>query len=240
MDTKKLTEKGNTLIVAHRGLSGIERENTASAFVAAGNRSYFGIECDVHRTVDGRYVIIHDDNTARVAVDRLVVEESTFDTLRSLVLLDTDGARSRKDLCIPTLEEYILICKKYGKVAVLELKNHFEKDDVEDICEIIDSLGYLESTIFISFDYENLVFLRELREDAKAQFLVSKFEDGLLEKLMRYGLDLDIYYKALSPENIALCHQNGVRVNCWTVDDPEKAALLISWGVDFITSNILE
>ena len=62
-------------MVAHRGLSGIERENTCAAFVAAGNRSYFGIECDIHRTVDGGYVIIHDHNTERVAIDKLVVEE---------------------------------------------------------------------------------------------------------------------------------------------------------------------
>ena len=43
MNTIKF-EKGNVGVVAHRGLSGIERENTASAFVAAGNRSYYGIE----------------------------------------------------------------------------------------------------------------------------------------------------------------------------------------------------
>ena len=240
MDTKKIADKKSTLIVAHRGLSGIERENTAAAFVAAGNRSYFGIECDVHRTVDGKFVIIHDDNTARVAIDRLVVEESTFDTLRSLVLLDTDGARSRNDLRIPTLEEYIKICKKYDKTAVLELKNHFEKEDVGEIIEIIEAIDYLDKTIFISFDYENLVFLRELRPNANAQFLISTFDDDLIERLKKYDLDLDIHYKALTRENIALCHSNGIRVNCWTVDYPERADELISWGVDYITSNILE
>ena len=30
-----------TRMIAHRGLSGIERENTCAAFVAAGNRSYY-------------------------------------------------------------------------------------------------------------------------------------------------------------------------------------------------------
>ena len=53
----------NVRMIAHRGLSGIELENTNSAFVAAGNRSYFGIETDVHITADGQFVIIHDDNT---------------------------------------------------------------------------------------------------------------------------------------------------------------------------------
>ena len=38
MDTVKIDAK-STKMIAHRGVSGIERENTAAAFVAAGNRS---------------------------------------------------------------------------------------------------------------------------------------------------------------------------------------------------------
>ena len=240
MNTIKIADKKNTLMVAHRGLSGIERENTNSAFVAAGNRSYFGIECDVHSTIDGKYVIIHDDNTERVAIDKLVVEESTYETLRALRLTDKDGQRGRSDLRIPGLEEYISICKKYEKVAVLELKNDFETEDIAKICEIINRLGHFEETIFISFSYENMVKLKTLHPEARAQYLVSKFGDDLVEKLTAYGLDLDIYYKALTEENISLCHGKGIKVNCWTVDDREAAELLIGWGVDYITSNILE
>ena len=46
MNTIKFDKK-NVKVIAHRGLSGIETENTNSAFVAAGNRSYFGIETDI-------------------------------------------------------------------------------------------------------------------------------------------------------------------------------------------------
>ena len=58
MDTVKINKR-NTQLVAHRGLSGIETENTNAAFVAAGNRSYYGIETDVHRTADGKFIIYH-------------------------------------------------------------------------------------------------------------------------------------------------------------------------------------
>ncbi len=57
MDTIKI-EKKNTLMVAHRGVSGLEKENTLAAFVAADNRSYYGVETDVHRT-RGRQVRRH-------------------------------------------------------------------------------------------------------------------------------------------------------------------------------------
>lgn len=80
MDTVKIN-KNNTALIAHRGLSGIECENTAAAFVAAGNRSYFGIETDVHKTADGKFIIIHDDNTGRVCAEDLSVENSNYDDL---------------------------------------------------------------------------------------------------------------------------------------------------------------
>ena len=55
MNTIKLNDR-KAKIIAHRGLSGLEKENTCPAFVAAANRSYFGIETDVHMTKDGKFV----------------------------------------------------------------------------------------------------------------------------------------------------------------------------------------
>ena len=65
--------------------------------------------------------------------------------------------------------------------------------------------------------------------------------DGFLQEVLtenRFGLD--IYYGALDAEKIALCHEKGITVNTWTVDDPAVAENLIAWGVDMITTNILE
>ena len=52
MNTIKFDKK-NVKVIAHRGVSGLERENTCASFVAAGNRSYYGIETDIHKTMDG-------------------------------------------------------------------------------------------------------------------------------------------------------------------------------------------
>jgi len=121
MDTLHLNDS-NVKMVAHRGLSGLETENTCAAFVAAGNRSYYGIETDIRRTADGKFILFHDNDTKRVGMDELVIEKTTFDTLRALRLCDKDGTKTRKDLGLATLEEYISICRKYDKVSVLESK----------------------------------------------------------------------------------------------------------------------
>ena len=239
MDTQHL-ESPKPKMIAHRGTSALEMENTASAFVAAGNRSYFGIESDVHRTADGKFVIIHDDNTKRVALDHLIIEESTFDTLRAIQLCDKDGKRGRKDLIIPTLQEYIQICRKYNKVSILELKNHFEPNDLDAIIEIITEEGWLDNTIFISFDLPNLVCMREKLPQQKLQFLIVDYPDWLMDTLIKYQLDLDIHYRSLTEERVQQLHRAGIEIGVWTVEDLDDARRLFQWGVDYITSNSIE
>lgn len=239
-DTIKI-DSGNVKMVAHRGLSGLEKENTCSAFVAAGNRAaYAGIETDVHRTLDGRFVIIHDDSTARVGIDSLDVENTTYETLKKLRLTDMDGQRGRADLVLPDLEDYIGICRRYHKIAVLELKNHFEQTDIAKIVEIIRGMSYLDHVIFISFDLANLIVLRALLPKQKIQYLLESFSDADLEIMKANTLDLDIDYTALTPEIVQKVHAAGREVNCWTVNDPDAGLNLVAMGVDYITSNILE
>ena len=240
MNTIKFTHPEKPLMVAHRGVSGLETENTNAAFVAAGNRSYYGIETDVHRTLDGKYVTIHDDNTARVAIDKLVVEESTYDTLRGLLLKQKDGAKGRTDIRIPSLAEYISICKYYEKVCILELKNHFEKEDIDNICQIINDLGYLQGVVFISFDFDNLVQIKAKYPDHPVQFLTDKCDKALIQELTKYKMDLDIHFSGVNAEMVKACHEAGIQINCWTVDTLEEAERVTACGVDFITSNILE
>lgn len=226
-------------MVAHRGVSGLERENTCAAFVAAGNRSYFGVETDIHRTADGRYIVFHDDNLVRLLGDERVVEETTFDDLRALRLTDLDG-NARGDLLLPTLEEYVHICKKYDKDCVLEIKNHFEPEDIDNVIAIIREIGWLERTVFISFDLPNMICIREKLPQQRAQYLVSTFGDDLLDILKGHHLDLDIKYSSLSAEQVRACHEAGIEVNVWTVNEAADAERLAGYGVDYITSNILE
>lgn len=240
MDTLHLENHGAVKMVAHRGMSGLELENTNSAFVAAGNRSYFGIETDVHRTADGQFIIIHDDNTKRVALDEMIVEKTYFETLRALRLADKNGQKGRKDLMMPSLQEYIQICKKYDKKSVLELKNHFSPADIDAIIAIIREEGWLENTIFISFDLPNMICIRERLPQQKAQYLISSYTDWLVDTLKKHALDLDIHYKALTAERVKELHDAGIEVNVWTVDTLEDCQRMVEYGVDYITSNIVE
>lgn len=248
MDTIKI-RSGSTRMIAHRGLSGLETENSIPAFVAAGNRSYYGVETDAHVTKDGRFVVIHDDTTGRVAREDVRVEESDYEAVRGIALKDMCPAaeaaqdvclEDRQDLIIPNLKEYITICRKYGKTCVLELKNEFLPEDVKRLVEEIEDLGYLEHVVFISFALNNMIRLRDLLPDQGLYYLTMEYNGEILDTLKRYGLNLDIYYKALTKEIVEELHGEGILVNCWTCDDKAQAEQLAAWGVDFITTNRLE
>ena len=242
MNTIKV-KQNKVKMVAHRGVSKLERENTNAAFLAAGNRRYFGIETDVHKTADGLFVAIHDYTTGRVtngAVD-IEVEGNDYNTLKEVILPDLDGSTHREDLRIPLMLDYIKICKKYEKVCVLEIKPDFSKEELAEMVEIIKQEDYLDQVIFIAVGSENCVLLREMLPNQPIQWLTSKeFTDEMKEFIYKHNLDLDIRHDRLTQEIVDELHANNVLINCWTCDEPERAEELMNMGVDFITSNILE
>ena len=238
-DTIKWQSKGNVKMIAHRGLSGLERENTNAAFVAAGQRSYYGIETDVHITADGKMIVVHDDDLKRIADLDMSVEGSTFDELRKVRLKDLDE-NERLDLCLPSLEEYISICKKYEKQAILELKNPMPKGKVWEIAKIIKGMGWFERTTFLSFEGENLVFMREKYPEADVQYLTAVCSEEEMQFMLDNRIDADLCGYCVTKEIVDRLHEAGLKVNCWTLDTLEHAELAKRVGVDFITTNILE
>ena len=239
MNTRKFDKK-NTKVIAHRGLSGIEVENTCSAFVAAGNRSYYGVETDIHRTADGKFVVGHDDNLKRIAGEEIYLEKTSLKVLQSVVLYDKDGTKGREDLRPCTLENYLSIVKKYEKHAILELKSEFTDEEIEKIIEIVKSYDYLENVPFISFIYENLTKIKKILPNQSAQYLFWKVTDEEIARLVHDKIDVDVWCKELTREQIEACHEAGLTVNCWTVDEIIDGERFAEWGIDYITSNILE
>ncbi len=250
-DTVRLSrrEKKKTRIVAHRGVSWLETENTCTAFASAGQRSYFGIETDIHRTLDGEFINIHDNNMARVSGVDHTVEDSTYAESAAITLIDTDGKTPRSDLHTPKLSEYISICAHYKKYAVLELKNDFDEDELRKIVSIIEGYGYFDRVVFISFYLSVLKRLRALRPDAVVQYLVSvapkgtdpkEHEKQFISDLLENRMDLDAHHSLITKDLLKTLHKAGLKVNAWTVNTKEEAVRLCKMGIDFITSNIIE
>lgn len=238
--TKILEDKGGVKMIAHRGLSGIVLENSLPAFELAGQKSYYGIETDVHVTKDGKYIIFHDDDLKRIVGLDIVIEETDYAALRALRFKDTYGDSDREDMFLPSLDEYLETCKKYDKQAILELKNKMQPQDVLGIAKTVKNSGWFDRTTFISFSSENLVELRKIYPTADAQYLLENMSERDFQFVVENRLDVDMYWPSVTKKQVERLHKEGLKVNCWTVDDKESAKRMIDCGVDFITTNILE
>ena len=238
MDSIKIEHKECNFI-AHRGLSGVELENTIQSFTLAGQKSYFGIETDVHVTRDKKFVIFHDDNTNRLSKINKVIENSNFDELINIPLNDCN-IKKNETYHMPSLDDYIKIVKKYSKIGVLELKNDMNKSDIESIIKVVKSFEWLNNMIFISFSKQNIIFLKEIDASLKCQLLVKKIDNSILEFLKKYDVGVDANYEFIDKKIVEAIHKIGKEVNCYTVNTVEDAKKLISYNVDYITTNILE
>lgn len=242
MNTIKIDKK-NSKMVAHAALAGLEMENTIAGYLAAGNRTYWGIETDVRVTKDKQIIAIHNHTLKKVSGVDMVVAESTLEELQKVPLYNKKEGTFRSDLRVPTLAEYISICKQYEKVAVLELKGPMGSDDIANIIGQFKEQDYLDQVIIISFEWDNLVEVRKIEPELPVQFLTGedeKFSDELVNKVAENRFDMDINIWSISKEVVDKLHAKGIKINCWTVDGKADAEKMAEWGVDYITTNILE
>lgn len=94
----------DTKLIAHRGFRAAAPENTLPAFKLAGERGFWGAECDVYRTKDGVWVIQHDPNTFRMMNTTKSVEKMTYDELLKYNTDNGNNIENYPDLKICTFE----------------------------------------------------------------------------------------------------------------------------------------
>ncbi len=122
---------------AHRGYLDVRPENSIDAFVQAGLAGAAGIEADVRFTKDGVPVMFHDrDLRAMTDVETALpelngkaayVDRLTYAQIQKIRINNGNGVALAKDLRIPTFRQYLDVCRQYGCLAVIELKNSKEK-----------------------------------------------------------------------------------------------------------------
>lgn len=239
MNTIKVDKK-NTKMIAHRGLSGLERENTVMSFVAAGNRSYYGIETDVHLTKDNVFVICHDAHTARISPFNVNIKELNYGELKKIEYYNINTEEPKGFLRMPTLKEYLEVCEKYEKHSVIEMKPEFKLSEVKKLLKEILSIRKEEDITIIAFSLKNLQKVRKLNQTIDCQYLRSAYTDDLPEICQKNNLGIDILWNQLNEDTFKAFKEKNIVINAWTVNLKERADYLIENGIDYITTNILE
>lgn len=143
-------------------------------------------------------------------------------------------------LRIPTLEEVILLCKKYQKKALVEVKDSLTEEEALLLLDLIKKTDYEEGLILISFQLETLILLRRLHKTISMQLLAGTFDQSIVEICRKHQLDLDIYHGVITMDTVRLCQKYHIKTNVWTVNNPIVALMLVEYEIDYLTTDILE
>lgn len=213
-----------TLVIAHRGASRAEPENSLAAFRAAGAFGADGVELDVRRSSDDRLVIHHDPV---VADGRLI------------------RATPARELGLPELVDALDACA--GMFVNIEIKNESTEPDFDPTEWIAHRVAAMLQQrrdsptrwLVSSFRIETIETFRRLMPTVRTGWLVYRPTDEAIDQAAR-GNHVAVHPqgKFVTAESVRTAHAAGVAINTWTVDDPERMRELMAWGVDGICTNV--
>jgi glycerophosphoryl diester phosphodiesterase len=227
-------------MIAHRGLSGIETENTVSAFIAAANRSYYGIECDVQAAKDGKLIITHDDTLLRLGLLNVHIPSYTYEEIKKFTLIDRKTGNLNDHIVIPLFSDYLTICQTYQKHAFVELKEGLTLHDIDRTIETIHNCYNIVDVSVISFNDKYLLHVKKNHPGIDIFFLTNIMNDKIYDFCEKNQFNLDVLASEITEAQIKKFHLLGLKVAVYTVNDKEQAEKLIRMGVDYITTDILE
>lgn len=207
-------------VIAHRGASAYELENTLRAFRLAADMGADGVELDVHSTKDGVIVVHHD---ARIG-GSLIADRSTGELL-SETLKNGDP--------VPLLHDAL---EAVVGNAFIEVKDLAPEADGA-LFEAVDVAGPVRCRVH-SFNHQIIRRLSRQRADLTFGVLsvslpvepTHQWRDAGADELWQSRNFID---EAL----VERCHDDGVKVYVWTVDEPEEVDRMIRLGVDGICTN---
>jgi len=195
-------------IIAHRGASAYQPENTIEAFRVAQQMGCNYFETDVQMTKDGSLVLWHDydidTHAGKLAgLEELLAILRPGDTLN--IEIKNDGN------LYPGIEEKILNLLSSGRADIKE------------------------QILISSFDYPTLQRVRALDKNIKIGVLTKNF--NLEEALAIAAYSVNISIKIVNKEIVDICHKNNLKVLVYTVNTPEEAAAMAAIKVDGIFSD---
>lgn len=223
------------LIIAHRGASAYEPENTLRAFDLAIGQGAQMIELDLHVTADNQVVVIHDP-----ALDRLTNLKGRVDRMTLAEIKRADAGKGER---VPTLDETFDLTM--GKVRLyLEIK---DPRAALPTLQIIRDRQCQSQSLLASFDIE---LMRSLGEEVRDIELGLILGNATFNPMVRWREAFPwlalrrINYQVLCMQ-VELCYgylaararANGKKLYVWTVDKEKQFARMISMDVDGIVTN---
>lgn len=221
-----LSLEASMLVIAHRGASGYEPENTLAAFKKALEFNVDYIEFDVHTCKTGEVVIIHDHK-----IPQGRVKDLSFDELRVL-----DVGKGQQ---IPTLQE-ALDCINKKAIVNIELKGERTAEPVAAIVhDYINKKSWDKKDFLItSFDHLELKKFAHVLPQIPTGVLLFSIPVDYVNTAQTIGSHVIIFSQTfINQEVVDFVHENNLKVFVYTVNDEDDIQEAKQLNVDGIITD---
>ncbi len=234
--------------IAHRGAGKLAPENTLAAIRHGVSFGYRATEIDVKLSGDGTLLLMHDDTTNRCSDGRGRVAAKTW---HQLALLDAGSWHSPAYAGepIPTYWRVAKYCIANGVQLNTEIKPCIGRERETGAAVALETQALYSAPeharlkpLLSSFATESLIAARDAApEFDRAHLFEHPLPADWLARARAAGcIAIDSNWRSLTREIVADAHDHGLRVACYTCNDPAEAEKLWSWGVDTVITDAVD
>ena len=215
-------------IIGHRGAKGEYPENTLGSVELVLKKGCNGVEIDVHLSLDGELMVIHDETLERTTDGKGFVKDKTLSDLRKL-----DAGKGEK---IPTLEEVLNLVKSFPKsIIFVEIK---APGCEKKVLEIINKTQMESRSIVKCFHHLPLKIMKELNPNLKTHCLIYGRPLNPVDIVKACLADgLSISNETVDESLVKECHQAGVEVTLWNANTLLEKETFQKMGFNYICTD---
>ncbi|WP_210571355.1 glycerophosphodiester phosphodiesterase family protein [Streptomyces sp. GESEQ-4] len=217
----------NFLTIGHRGVMGIEPENTLRSFVAAEQAGLDVIELDLHLSKDGALVVMHDADVDRTTDGTGPIAEKTLAELRAL-----DAGRGER---VPVFEE-VLDAVKCPLQA--EIKDEAAARALSEVMHRRDLLARVEVS---SFHDEAIAEIARLVPGVRTALIASRYGTDIVDRAVEAGArTVCLNIRRLTLEIVEHARKADLRIIGWVVNTQDHLRLVRALELDGATTDYPE
>ena len=224
--------------INHRGWHAAP-ENTLPAFKQSKLNGFNYVECDISFTSDNVAVLLHDTTIDRTSNGEGAINSLTYEQVLQYDFGSWKG-EAYADTKIPTLAEFLTLCRNIGLHPYLEIKNLNSIDNVDEIVSIVKANGMRGKVTYISFGSSILSRIKELDDTARLGFLVDNLTESTIDvvKTLHTGKNEVFVDASAANTDFSLCIAESIPVEQWTFNS-ESSIINASSYVSGFTSDLL-
>ena len=230
--------------VAHRGAGLLAPENTLAALRHGYDFGYRMFEFDVTLSGDGVLVLMHDALLDRTTDGRgRVAGSSWFELAR----LDAGAWHSPRFVGepVPTLARVAAWLRANDCMANIEIKPCPGREAETGAAAALEALALWRDAelppLLSSFSETAHEAARRVAPTLPRALLLGRLPDDWLRRCRELGcVALDASHRALDAATIVRAHGEGLRVLAYTINEPERAALLREQGLDCVITDAVD